>query len=50
MGDSTTANTSWQDIRQRRIKTDRDERDVAAERWLLRYEVALDKLRRLRKR
>jgi DNA-binding XRE family transcriptional regulator len=42
------ANSSWQDIRRRRVRTDRDERDVAAERRLLGFEVALNELRKRR--
>lgn len=42
------ANTSWQEIRGRRIHTEQDEKDVAAERRLLAFEVALNDLRRRR--
>ncbi len=42
------ANTSWQEIRGRRIHTDQDEKDVAAERRLLQFEVALNELRKQR--
>src|SRR6476469_7729469 len=42
------AKTKWQDIRQRRIKTEQDEKDVAAERRLLQFEVALNELRKQR--
>jgi hypothetical protein len=41
------ANSSWQDIRRRRVRTDRDEQDVAAERRLLGFEVALNECGRL---
>jgi len=46
--DGTKTNTSWRDIRRRRVKTGSDERDVAAERWLLRFAVLLNGLRRRR--
>jgi DNA-binding XRE family transcriptional regulator len=42
------ATTTWRDIRQRRIKTEQDEKDVAAERRLLQFEVALNELRKQR--
>ncbi len=42
------ANTSWQKIRGRRIQTHQDEKDVAAERRLLQFEVALNELRKQR--
>jgi len=42
------ATTTWRDIRQRRIKTEQDEKDVATERRLLQFEVALNELRKQR--
>jgi len=42
------ANTSWQEIRGRRIHTDQDEKDVAVERRLLQFEIALNELRKQR--
>lgn len=42
------ATTSWQEIRGRRIQTEQDEKNVAAERRLLEFEVALHELRKRR--
>jgi DNA-binding Xre family transcriptional regulator len=39
---------TWREIRGRRIKSEQDEKDVAAERRLLEFEVALNELRRRR--